>query len=222
MYRLTLLTLLIATAACGEGREPWTPTAPVMPGVFALSGTVYEHGPLGQRPMPNVALEVAGDSGYLTPQRTGEDGRYRFSLSSSDVALRVRATGFVQPCIATAVVTGDTTLDVHIVPETVLVTSGIPVSMPIVEPQISGRVFGPASNGDHPINDVRVLGAFKVGRWDWAEVVTATDASGRYVLCGVKDKMSIYAATSGYTSKDATVDLSRTTTYDLQLLPGGF
>ena len=55
------------------------------------------------------------------------------------VALRARASGFVQPCSATAVVTGDTTLDVHIVRETVLLTSGIPASMPITEPQISGR-----------------------------------------------------------------------------------
>ena len=138
------------------------------------------------------------------------------------VALRARASGFVQPCSATAVVTGDTTLDVHIVRETVLLTSGIPASMPITEPQISGRVFERTASGDRTIADARVHSAFKVGRWDWLDVVTATDGSGRYVLCGVTDKTAIYAETSGYISKDATVDLNRTTTYDLQLFPGEF
>ena len=217
---LFLLSLSVVTAACAEDHAPVSPSGPVTP--FVLSGTVYEHGPFGQRPVPNFVLEVAGDSGYLSPQRTDDGGRYRFSLTTPDVALRARATGFVQPCSATAVVTGDTTLDVHIVPDSVLVTSGIPSSMPIVEPQISGRVFERTASGDRPVIGARVHSAFKVGRWDWSEVVTATDASGRYLLCGVKDKTSIYATTSGYTSKDATVDLNRTTTYDLELLPGEF
>jgi len=221
MLRLTvLLSLSLVMAACAEEFVPVAPSGPVTP--FVLSGTVYEHGPFGQRPMVNVELEVAGDSGFLSPRRTGDDGHYRFSLSTPDVALRARVSGFVQPCSTTAVVTGDTTLDVHIVRETVLVTSGFPPSMPITEPQISGRVFERTSRGDRTIAGARVHSAFKVGRWDWFEVVTATDGSGRYVLCGVKDKTPIYATTSGYTSKDAMVDLNQTTTYDLQLFPGEF
>ena len=176
-----------------------------------------EHGPFGQRFVPNIDIEVGGDSNYLTPKADAE-GRYRFALSSSHVALRARASGLLQPCSASAVTNTDTTLDIHLVSNAVLVASGIPPSMPLADAQVSGRV----TERGRSIGGAIVNGSFKVGRRSHSEFATATDTSGRYVLCGVQDGTSIYAVTHGYYSQDSRVDLKSTSTYDLQLVPGEF
>lgn len=214
-----LLCALSVCSACSEDRTPVTPSGPVPPSVFVLSGTAYEHGPFGQRPMPNVALEISSDAQHLAPLSTSTDGRYSLSTSSSEIAVRARADGFRQPCGAASVLTRDTTLDVHLVPDTVLLTTGIPASMVVSEPHISGRVFERTVSGDRPIKSASVFGHFDVGM-SWSTVDTVTDASGRYLLCGLKDRTLLYFGADGYRpGGGVTINLDSTTAYDLELFP---
>src|SRR5688572_14666569 len=95
-----------------------------------LSGTVYEHGAFGRRVL---------------------------AVSGSEMRVVADAPGYYQPCMASVRLTGDTTLDVHLVRDTTLAASGIPTSMPVAETRVFGRVFGRTPRGPRHMRAVEVI-----------------------------------------------------------------
>ena len=222
MSRLSwLLCALTVCSACSEDRGPITPSLPLPPSVYVLSGTVYEHSPAGVRPLGSVALDVPLATGSAA---SNADGQYRVEFEGwrgpGRRTVRAAASGYRQPCrAAITLVDGENILDVHLVQESVLSTTGIPSSLPVVEPYISGQVFERTAQGDLPVKKALVSGEFG---WDLrdeliVEVTTLTDASGHYVLCGVESATGVSVVASGYAFARATVNLARTRSYDFAL-----
>ncbi len=225
MHRLTLLLLLIATAACAESQSPAGPSGPVSPTLFVLSGTVYEHSPSGLQPLGGVPLEIPLSTASPVPfHTTNPDGQYRAEFEGwrgpGLRTVRVVIPGYRQPCrAAITLVDGENILDVHVVRESVLSTSGIPSSMPIVEPYVFGRVFERTAQGDLPVKGALVSGEFG---WDLrdeplVEVTTLTDATGHYLLCRVEAATGVSVVASGYRLARATVNLAAARAYDFAL-----
>ena len=128
---LPLVCLLLLATACGDSRS--TPVAPsglpngstgVPSALVGLSGTVYEYTPTGRRPLPNVPLDISVEYQAWPPQLTSDaEGRYGiFKGPMSALKVRAEAPGYSQPCRAGAILNGDTTLDVHLVSDTILAT----------------------------------------------------------------------------------------------------
>jgi hypothetical protein len=77
--------------------------------------------------------------------------------------------------------------DVYLVSNHLLATTGVPSSMPIVPPVLTGRVFERTSDGARSIAGASITLDF-TGGMGWApSATTMTDAAGRYVLCNVVD-----------------------------------
>ena len=98
---------------------------------------------------------------------------------------------------------GQADQDVYLVSDALLSTTGLPGSMPIVHPVLTGRVFHRTELGELPIAGASVVLDFS-GGMGWAPSArTMTDASGRYLLCNARDVgFGFYALVSkpGYTN----------------------
>jgi len=231
MSRLSwLLCALSVCSACSEDRGPITPSLPLPPSVYVLSGTVYEHSQSGARPLARVPLatesaDSLGTTNTVPFYTTNDDGQYRIEFEGwrgpGLRIVRAVASGYRQPCrAATTLKDGENILDVHLVPESVLSTSGIPSSLPVVEPFVSGLVFERTTQGDLPVKGALVNGEFG---WDFRDEVivgatTLTDASGRYLLCGVESATGVSVVANGYAFATVTVNLARTRSYDFALV----
>ena len=225
---LPLVCLLLLATACGDSRS--TPVAPsdspngstsVPSALVGLSGTVYEYTPTGRRPLPNVPLDISVEYQAWPPQLTSDaEGRYGiFKGPMSALKVRAEAPGYSQPCRAGAILNGDTTLDVHLVSDTILTASGAPPSMPVAERQISGRVFERTPAGTQPISGTRVTGDFSAG-FGWApSATTLTDSTGSYLLCGLEGDLGVELNVSktGYVGAAVHINLGSSTTYDVEL-----
>ena len=135
----------------------------------------------------------------------------------SVLKVRAEAPGYSQPSRAGAILNGDTTLDVHLVSDTVLTASGVPPSMPVAERQISGRVFERTPAGTQPISGTRVIGDFSAG-FGWApSATTLTDSTGSYLLCGLEGDLGVELNVSktGYVDAAVHINLGSSTTYDV-------
>jgi hypothetical protein len=198
--------------------------------VYVLSGTVYEHSPSGVRPLAHVPLAIESTFPIYTANTvpfytTNDDGQYRVEFEGwrgpGLRIVRAVASGYRQPChAATTLKDGENILDVHLVPESVLSTSGIPASLPVVEPFVSGMVVERTALGDLPVKGALVNGEFG---WDLRDEVvvgatTLTDASGRYLLCGVETATGVSVVANGYAFATVTVNLARTRAYDFVLV----
>lgn len=220
--RRVLAGLVVLLSSCDDNRTPMQPSGPVPPSVFVLSGTVYEHSPSGVRPLGSVPLEVPLATGSAV---SNADGQYRVEFEGwrgpGPRTVRADASGYRQPCRASiTLVDGRNILDVHLVRESVLSTTGIPASLTVVDPYISGQVFERTAQGDLPVKGALVSGEFG---WDLrdepiVEVATLTDASGHYVLCGVESATGVSIVARGYAFARATVNLASARSYDFALV----
>jgi hypothetical protein len=162
---------------------------PVSAGIFTLSGTVYESAPAGVRPLAGVPLDVSVEYQSWPPRTTSDsEGHYQLSVfGTQKLKVAAKKEGYAQPCRAAVDVTRDSVLDVYLVPAAVLAQSGIPASMPIVEPTLSGFVVERTATGVTPVAEVPIVADFS-GLMSWApSATTVTDAAGRYFLCNVID-----------------------------------
>ena len=217
--RPILATAVLALISCGD--PPASPS-PDLNGPV-ISGTVYEYGPFGQRPLANAPLDISATEDYRIPTAvTDAVGRYTSTQQSNALggALKVRvdAPGYYQPCIAATVLRSETTLDAHVISGSVLSTSGVPPSMPVAEIVVSGRVFERTPSGDRPIPGATVIGdSSDPDNFNnpTPAATTLTDASGRYVLCGLNEGMKIIASTVGYQSSYSGVGVGGTIDFAL-------
>ena len=196
-----LLTMIALTWGC-ETRTPITPSvspnsaAVVMPSAatgFTLSGTVYESTREGRRPLAGASLDISIDYQARLPVTTTDvDGRYSFvGASLEKLNVRVEKAGYSQPCRAAVALAADRVMDVYVVADATLSVDGVPASMPVIQPTLSGTVFEHAPEGVRTIPGVKIIGDFSAGLGWGPSATTVSDAAGRYLLCGVDGRLGL-------------------------------
>jgi hypothetical protein len=227
---LTAFFLLLLLTAC-EKNAPTPPTtassvplpSPSFTGPFTLSGVVYKTTGDGRRPFPGVSIDVSPfyQLGIRPQITTDAEGRYTVGTSTGQtVKLLALKNGYSQPCSALTN-TASNGLDLDVVPDEILSTTGLPSAMPIRQPTLSGLVFERTPDGPRPIPGTSVLGDFTGGMGNGTGAMTLSDALGRYVLCGVVDAglgFEIWASKSGYGSAYVPVDVRVMRVLDIELV----
>jgi hypothetical protein len=176
----------------GAGCAASAPTEPSSPGtravdtasVSTLHGTVFETTAEGRRPVPGAYLNILTtglEGGYGITAYADAEGRYAVGNLHTAVTALVHAMGGVdgagvgrhQPCVAKAVIRGDTVLDVEFNRKDVRGSGG--------SPTVSGVVFETTAAGRQPVRGrevfyyaPNVLAAY-----------TMTDDNGRFEFCKV-------------------------------------
>ncbi len=192
------LILAALLTACGEApiTAPPSPTAPsplpspVPQPPFTVSGVVLEHTMAGSRPLAGVRLRLRTwqPPGSFLDTVSDASGRYEVSglqaRETVTVAPSIEAE-YRAPCPAgTSGLSGNSTVDVHVVSTALLSTAGAPASLPRTSIWVSGVVFERTPEGRRP-----VAGAAADLAVDDSDAfvmsTTLTDGSGRYLLCTV-------------------------------------
>jgi hypothetical protein len=121
--------------------------------------------------------------------------------------------GFVQPCVASASVAADTSLDVQLVPE-----AGAAAGMPglkIASPTVSGVVFESTPQGRKAVAGARITAELTL---DLVTATTITDAEGRYMVCAIpQGSIGITATKSGGIIAEGSVTVTGDTVLDLEV-----
>jgi hypothetical protein len=228
VLRNVLLASIVCNLGC-EDRHPSAPSAsaagsqvrPAPPGVFTLSGIVYESTRDGRRPLAGIPLDISVDYQSRSPMTaTDAEGRYRFSGSSSDkLNVRVQKEGYSQPCRSAVALSADSVMDVYVVADETLAAGGVPPSMPVIQPTLSGTVFERGAQGVRPLQDIRLTGDFSAGIGWGPSATTITDANGRYLLCGVDGVLGLelFVQRRGQPNRFVPVDIRTTTRLDIDL-----
>lgn len=208
-----ILVLMLAApllVACGDPSAAPGPAAVAPPDTSAthpITGTVVEHSPRGASPRPFFAFRLVASRSPLAGWDTitvasGADGRYAASVAGRvALLLPVEGTGFHAPCSgrnAILNIDADRVADFNVVSDSVLSTTGMPASLRVTQPYLSGRVID--SQTGRPVAGALVsLSGQPAGG-------TLTDAQGRYVLCIIPpgswtlEWITVRAEKSGYLS----------------------
>ena len=169
--RLHALGAIVLCVACNETRSPVAPSSPapasspLAPVTFTLTGVVYEATAGGRRPLAGVGLDISVE--YQSwPPRVFSDatGRYRVPNTSPSGSLKVTAEmpGYKQPC-RVAVMHTDADQDLYLVPDDTLSTTGIPASLPLAAPMLTGHVFERSPEGIQRLSGASIVVDFSGG-----------------------------------------------------------
>ena len=109
------------------------------------------------------------------------------SFSRGHFKVVAEKSGFVQPCRANVDLQHDTARDIFLVSNELLAKHGIPSSLPIIEPTISGLVFERTASGVRPVAGAGVGIDFTAGFGWAASAFTVSGPDGRFLLCNVTD-----------------------------------
>ncbi len=228
--RLNVLAAVVLLAtACGDTRPPVepspNPSPPITPppvGNLSVTGVVYESTGAGRRPLGDVAIDISVEyQSWPATIRTDADGRYVRSFR----AVRVRSSSLrrsqVQPASRVPIADTNGDQDVYLVSNDTLSITGVPSSMPIAQPTLTGLVFERTPQGIEPVAGAHVVLDF-TGGMGWApSATTNTDAAGRYLLCNVVDitGFGLYALVSkpGYGQLYVPVPRASTGSFDVEL-----
>jgi hypothetical protein len=205
MFRRFLAASLMAwLVGCNDG-VPTSPTSPSVPTPqsYVVSGTVSETVGGVSRPVAGrkVDLYMSGICEQIIPGRdcarekaevvdTDQNGRYTVQVQVPDNRpLSPKPLVFVagaglhalgqQPCLASALVDKDTTIDVQVFP---IGSSTTPP--PAAGPMITGFVYEMTPQGRNPLKGV--VAWLEVGVGDsYLAARTQTDDAGRFFFCRV-------------------------------------
>lgn len=193
---LALGTIISAcVAACGSPSIPTGPgtAAPGAAGPYVLSGVVFET--LGETSRPLAGAQVhlwqQGSGGSRQIVGTDQNGRYSASVPAGRVFAASWDGDFQQPCLASAVILSDATLDVQ------LVRTANLASTPTAGPRITGVVYATTPSGRVPLRGALI----SVDALPFQEVyvaVTRTDDSGRFALCRMNAPVGLLVGAVGY------------------------
>jgi hypothetical protein len=226
-----LITLGVLPFAFGCGETRPLPLAPSPPPSSAnpppahpatVTGVVYDSSAGGRLPLPDVAIDISVEyQSWPSSIRTDLHGRYTAPDQSGPRKLVAEKPGYSQPC-RVPITSTDKDQDVYLVSDALLSTTGVPGSLPIVQPVLTGRVFRRTELGELPIAGASVVLDFS-GGMGWAPSArTMTDASGRYLLCNAVDVgFGFYALVSkpGYITTYVFVTVQPPGTFDIELSP---
>ena len=210
--------------------SPTTPSPTFPTNGLTLSGVVYDSTTSGRRALAGVGIDVSPEYQSWSPQTTTDaDGHYVVNVTHVDPAdgtpgfgLKVSAVmaGYSQPCRAPVANATNGVLDIYLVSDEILSTTGVPSSMPILQPTMSGLVFEQTPEGARPIPGASLIGDFS-GGFGWApSAATRSDAMGRYMLCGVSAVglgFDLWVGSPGYAPVETLVDVRQTRSFDVEL-----
>lgn len=186
---------LLANGCDGGRSAPTAPTAtPTNPGPTVALHTVAGVVSDGAAPVEGASISAwisEGRFGYSYtwahgPLRTDAAGRYQLAAlpAHATVWLQSWKDGYVQQCAAPPLtLLGDATVDVQMVSRARLSASTVEAP-PAGFRSVSGVIYETTAAGRRPF-----AGAFVDFEpvMDFSAAVTYTDASGRYLLCGVPE-----------------------------------
>jgi hypothetical protein len=125
-------------------------------------------------------------------------------------------------------------VDIHLVADATLETSGRPNSLAILPSTLSGVVFEQVPGGVRPISGAKVTADFAWGMSRAGELVTYSDRAGRYFLCGFAQpyhpfwdegaapfpsgRAALSVSKSGFTSQRLDVDVRTSSTVHVELV----
>ena len=206
MFRRLLAASLLAWLVGCSNSVPTSPASPSLPAPqsYLVSGTVSETVDGISRPVAGrkVDLYISGStcvSGQPIPcitekaevVETDQNGRYTAQVTVFPKTLvfvtgaGLHASG-QQPCLASALVDKDTTIDVQVSP---IGSSSTPP--PAAGPMITGFVYETTPQGRNPLRGV--LAWLEVGSGDSYVVArTLTDDAGRFFFCRVNAPVRMY------------------------------
>jgi hypothetical protein len=213
-----VVLLIFVASACG-GKSP-SPSAPSAPGAaptpvgppFSVSGTIFEHAVTGRRPLAGFHFTVTGSgvsASPLTVDVTSDaDGRYEATGFPSKAQITVSHAGYRAPCplYTVLVLNSNSILNLEVVSDATLASTGIPQSLPTHFPlTISGTVSETVPAGGGPVGGValELFYGLPTSESDRALASTLSDAAGRYLVCvpppgGTDQVFSIRARKNGY------------------------
>jgi hypothetical protein len=176
--------------------------------------------------LANVGIDVSIETSHYSPQTTTDaDGHYEVSGAggapgdlTGNLKVIAEKAGYNQPCRAPIASATNGVLDIYLVSDETLSTTGMPSTMPILQPTLSGLVFERTSEGARPIPAAFLVGNFNGDGWA-PSATTRSDATGRYMLCGVSGRYGfvLLALSSGYARVEMLVDVGRTSSFDIEL-----
>ena len=193
--RLLAVSLLTWLGGCGNSAPTSpapSPPLPPLPESFVVSGTLFEtvdgvSRRLAERQVRlfGITVESCGAGCSVERERedtfhTDENGRYTARVPpKSRVYVYARdVSGPWQPCLATALVDKDTTIDVQVTP------AGSSLTPPAAaSPMITGFVYETTPQGRKPLPGV--VAWLEAGQSSYLVAVTQTDEVGRFFLCRV-------------------------------------
>ena len=179
---LLVVSLLTVLSGCNNSGLTASPSpSPPAPLSYVVSGIASETVDGVSRPLAGRTVHLwisQPDRGWAQSSTTDHNGRYTAQVP--------RALVFVsgwhppdqeQPCLATAAVDEDTTIDVQFVP------AGRSLTPPAAaSPMITGLVYETTPQGRKPLRGVYV----ELDAWiDVPVALTQTDDAGRFFLCRV-------------------------------------
>jgi hypothetical protein len=229
------MLLLGLVAGCNNSSNP-TPTAPSVPsqptfatGPYTISGVVNDNG----QPLANAYVNAWVDSGGAAYSyqyahgpvqvHTDASGTYRLTSlpAGAQVWVQLNASGYVQPCAASAIISGDLTLDIALVSRANVTASPMP-SPPGLR-SLSGTVVEMTATGSQPVAGAYVVAEAGVDlSFEPSELPAAytySDAAGRFALCGLpaNDPVNLEADGAGGPSAEVTVAPGQTSNIQITL-----
>jgi hypothetical protein len=209
---VTLLVVALWVSGCGNS-PPTSPGPEPSPDSFVVSGLLSETVDGVSRPLAGGQVRLfritGGTGGGSTEVEevffADLNGRYTARVpSNSRVFAYVRdVRGPWQPCLASAFVQSDTTIDVQVV------SGGSPITPPpAASPMIAGFVYETTPGGRVPLRGVTVW--LEAGLNIYTVAITQTDDTGRFFFCRVNAPvwMGVSSRQEWFQSIPGTADVS--------------
>jgi hypothetical protein len=226
------MLLLWLVAGCNNSSNP-APTAPSVPsrstsasGPYTISGVVNDNG----QPIANADVNAwveSGAEGYSYwyahgPVQTDASGRYSLTSlpAGAQVWVQLNASGYVQPCAASAIISGDLTLNIALVSRANVTAAPMP-SPPGLR-SVSGTVVEMTATGLQPVAGAYVTAEAGLdpifAPSELPAAYTYTDAAGRFALCGLPNApVNLEADGVGSASAQVTVAAGQTSNIQIAL-----
>jgi hypothetical protein len=192
------LILLVLTAGCliGCASEVSMPTRPTraVAETYSVSGVVSKTVNGFSRPVADRQVHLwiqVSNGGFARVAATDASGRFTTSLPPGRVfANAMHPPDEHQPCLASALVNRDTTIDVELLP-----LDG-PSALPsAASPLITGFVYELTPENRKPLRDISISVDAANDVW---MAYTRTDDAGRFFLCRVNAPVQMVVSGYGY------------------------
>jgi hypothetical protein len=197
MLRLIVLGLTAGCLTrCAPSFMPTSPTAGTA-ATYSVSGVVSKTVNGSSAPVANrqvhLWIQSSSHSSFTQVVTTDQSGRYMTSVPPGRVfAIALHPPDEQQPCLASAVVNRDATIDIELLP-----TDGSASSSPpsAASPLITGVVYESTPQGRKRLGDVHI--SVDADNDVWVGY-TRTDTEGRFFLCRVNAPVQMVVSGNGY------------------------